>query len=98
MQLSSNRRLLIRYFHHFGLSLHNINNSIRKFAAEIKTYGNPVIQALPIFLKENWKLVQAKNNLPSPISVIITGNRRHNGWYEDAGYKGMNTSPKRIKN
>ena len=98
MQLSSNRGLLIRYFHHFGLSLHYINNSIRKFAAEIKTYGNPVIQALPIFLKENWKLVQAKNNLPSPISVIITGNRRHYGWYENAGYKGMNTSPKRIKN
>lgn len=46
MQLSSNRGLLIRYFHHFGLSLHYINNSIRKFAAEIKTCGNPVIQAL----------------------------------------------------
>jgi hypothetical protein len=56
--------------------LHYINNSIRKFAAEIKTYGNPVIQALPIFLKENRKFLQAKNNLPSPISVIITGNRR----------------------
>lgn len=46
MQLSSNRGLLIRYFHHFGLSLHYINNSIRKFAAEIKTCGNPVIQGI----------------------------------------------------
>ena len=30
MQLSSNRGLLIRYFHYFGLSLHYINNSIRE--------------------------------------------------------------------
>ena len=44
MQLYVLSRDLIRYFHHFGLSLHYINNSIRKFAAGIKTCGNPVIQ------------------------------------------------------
>ena len=53
MQLSSNRGLLIRYFHHFGLSLHYINNSIRKFAAEIKTCGNLGIQALPASEQQN---------------------------------------------
>lgn len=60
MQLSSNRGLLIRYFHHFGLSLHYINNSIRKFAAEIKTCGNPVIQALPPSEQQNGQ----NNNKP----------------------------------
>ena len=30
-----------------------------------------------IFLKENWKLVQAKSNLSSPISVIITGGKQY---------------------
>lgn len=60
MQLSSNRGLLIRYFHYFGLSLHYINNSIRKFAAEIKTCGNPVIQALPPREQQNGQ----NNNKP----------------------------------
>ena len=60
MQLSSNRGLLIRYFHHFGLSLHYINNSIRKFAAEIKTCGNLGIQALPASKQQNGQ----NNNKP----------------------------------
>ena len=52
--------LVIRYFHHFGLSLHYINNSIRKFAAEIKTCGNLGIQALPSSEQQNGQ----NNNKP----------------------------------
>ena len=37
-----------------------INNSIRKFAAEIKTCGNPVIQALPPSEQQNGQ----NNNKP----------------------------------
>ena len=68
MQLSSNRILVIRYFHHFGLSLHYINNSIRKFAAEIKTCGNPVIQALPPSGQNNNKprKLWLRNSFSSP--------------------------------
>ena len=72
MQLSSNRGLLIRYFHHFGLSLHYINNSIRKFAAEhdLIFFVSDLKSSNGKVLFEECKLHNSNSHFISSVDII----------------------------